>query len=296
MKRYLVFFGIMLVIAGFSSCASSAAAKAETGSSVWKVSKNGQTLFLGGSIHILREQDFPLPEEFDRAFEESAALILEADVSQAVDESTAAAIAALMLLPEGQTLQSVLSAEVYGQLGEKCAEFGLVIETVSRFKPSLVINLLTVMQIQQFGFVEQGVDMYYLSKAREAGKELGFFETLEEQAVMLAGMGDGYEDDFVRYSLGEFDESESEITALAAEWRQGLPLATETALASMEDQWPVIYQELIIRRNAAWLPRIEAYLASEPVELVIVGLAHLHGDDGLLRQLKNSGYAVEQVR
>ena len=283
-------------MAGFSSCASTSAAKAETGSSVWKISKNGQTLFLGGSVHILREQDFPLPPEFDRAFEESAALILEADISQAENEETAAVIAALMLLPEGQTLESLLSADVYGQLADKCAEFGIAIEALARFKPALVINLLTVLEIQQFGFVQQGVDMYYLAKAQEAGKELGFFETLEEQILMLAGMGDGYEDDFVRYSLGEFGESESEITALVSDWRQGVPAAAEASLTSMKDQWPVIYQELVLRRNAAWLPRIEAYLASEPVELVIVGLMHLHGDDGLLRQLMNSGCTVEQVR
>ena len=283
-------------MAGFSSCASTGAAKAETGSSVWKISKNGQTLFLGGSVHILREQDFPLPPEFDRAFEESAALILEADISQAENEETAAVIAALMLLPEGQSLESLLSADVYGQLAEKCAEFGIALEALVRFKPALVINLLTVLEIQQFGFVQQGVDMYYLAKAQEAGKELGFFETLEEQILMLAGMGDGYEDDFVRYSLGEFGESESEITALVSDWRQGIPAAAEASLTSMKDQWPVIYQELVLRRNAAWLPRIEAYLASEPVELVIVGLMHLHGDDGLLRQLMNSGCTVEQVR
>lgn len=283
-------------MAGFSSCASTSAAKAETGSSVWKISKNGQTLFLGGSVHILREQDFPLPPEFDRAFEESAALILEADISQAENEETAAVIAALMLLPEGQSLESLLSADVYGQLAEKCAEFGIALEALVRFKPALVINLLTVLEIQQFGFVQQGVDMYYLAKAQDAGKELGFFETLEEQILMLAGMGDGYEDDFVRYSLGEFGESESEITALVSDWRQGVPAAAEASLTSMKDQWPVIYQELVLRRNAAWLPRIEAYLASEPIELVIVGLMHLHGDDGLLRQLMNSGCTVEQVR
>lgn len=51
-------------------------------SSVWEISKNGNTLYFGGSVHILRSEDYPLPKEFDMAFDNSDMLVLEADAGQ----------------------------------------------------------------------------------------------------------------------------------------------------------------------------------------------------------------------
>ncbi|MDR0693823.1 MAG: TraB/GumN family protein [Prevotellaceae bacterium] len=41
---------------------------------------------------------------------------------------------------------------------------------------------------------------------------------------------------------------------------------------------------------------MENYLSGDKVTLVIVGLAHLHGSDGLLDILKNKGYEIKQVK
>lgn len=37
-------------------------------SSVWKISKNNDHIFIGGTIHILPEEEFPLPNEFLNAY------------------------------------------------------------------------------------------------------------------------------------------------------------------------------------------------------------------------------------
>jgi uncharacterized protein YbaP (TraB family) len=69
MKKKFIITGMMLLFAWlFVSCASSAPALNESKSSVWEISKDGKTLFLGGSIHLLREQDLPLPFAFDVKF------------------------------------------------------------------------------------------------------------------------------------------------------------------------------------------------------------------------------------
>lgn len=294
MKRLLALLGILFLLAGFEACASSARTN-YSGSSVWKISKGGNVLFLGGSVHILRAQDFPLPKEFDLAFEHSAMLVLEADVEQAATPEAAAFMLAQMVLPEGKTLESVLAPDVYDLLRAKYEELGIPIETFSQMKPTMVVTMLEMLQLQESGFIEQGVDMHYLAKAKEKGKALDFLETVEEQIAIFAGMGEGYEDDFVRYSIADSENSEKFLATIVSEWREGEAAFTESMLAEMKKDWPVVYQPLIAKRNAAWLPRIEAYLTGKPVEFVIVGLAHLHGSQGLLRQLADSGYTVEQL-
>jgi uncharacterized protein YbaP (TraB family) len=295
MKRFISFFAVLVVMAGTFSC-TSAPPRQQTGSSVWRVSKGGNTLFLGGSVHILRERDFPLPAEFDRAFSQSAVLVLEADTGQMGNPEIATYLMSRMTLPDNKTLRSVLDAETYQLLAAACTEYGLPISTVARLKPSMVVSVLTVLQIQKFGFVEKGVDDHYLEKARTENKPVLFLETVEFQIDAIVSMGDGYENDYVRYSLQDMDDTEESITGLVAEWKKGVITKTEESLTEMREDWPAIYQTLVTERNNAWIPQIVEFMDSGKVHFVVVGLAHMPGPDGLLRLLENLGYTVEQYK
>ena len=293
--KSLVFLLFILVFA----CISSAApirAYGQSGSSVWKISKDGNTIFLGGSVHILRDEDFPLPEEFDRAFNQSSMVILEANVEELSDQSAVQYLMERMMLPPGTTLQSVLDSETWELLKAKCGEYEISLESISRLKPSMIITILTVAEIAKFGFIQQGVDSYYFEKAKEAEKPLDFLETVEEQINLIVTMGEGYENDFVKYSLHDLDASVKELLSIVSGWKKGEATYTESELTVMKETWPMLYKTLLVDRNTAWLPRLEAYLTTVPVEFVIVGLAHLYGPDGLLHLLENSGCTVEQVK
>ena len=293
MKRIISLFVVVTICVGLFSCASSPA-RSQSGSSVWEVSKNGNTLFLGGSIHVLRKTDYPLPKEFDQAFSRSMALVLEADIEQMADETIMMYLMSQMVLPGNQTLQTILDPDAYEALGTKFDEYGIPIDQIAKLKPSMAILVLTTLQIQEFGFVQQGVDAHYLQKARDEGKDIHYLETVQAQIDMIVTMGDGYESDYVRYSLQDMENTETELAELLAEWKAGGLSGMEATLTEMKEQWPDLYRVMVTDRNAAWIPHIERYLDSGTVFLVIVGLAHLHGPDGLLRQLEDSGYTVKQ--
>jgi len=292
MKRIISFFSIVLIGAGFFFCASSSAF-GQTGSSVWKITKDGRTMFLGGSVHVLRDIDYPLPSQFDRAFSQSSIMVFETDTEKLSEANVVQYLLTKMLLPGDQTLRSVLSPDTYELLSAVLMEYRYPIESMAKFKPSMVMSILSLLQVQKLGFVQQGVDAYYLEKARNEKKAVAFLETVETQIDLLVTMGDGYENDFVQYSLQDMADTESGITMLLDEWKNGGISRTEASLTEMRDQWPILYKALITDRNAAWIPQIEQQLASGTVHFVIVGLAHLYGPDGLLRQLENSGCTVE---
>jgi len=292
MKRIISFFVIVIIGAGLFSCAS-LFPRSQTGSSVWKISKGGNTLFLGGSVHILRETDYPLPDEFDRAFSQSAMMVIETNVEQLADENVVQYLTANMFLPGNQTLRTILDSRTYELLDAAFREYGQRLDGFIRFKPSMVVNVLALLQMQKMGFVEEGVDFYYLAKARNGNIPVAYLESIETQIDLIVTMGDGYENDFVRYSLHDMESTETELLSLLDEWKNGRSSKTEESLLEMRDEWPQIYRTVITDRNAAWMPQIEQYLASGTVSFVIVGLAHLHGPDGLLQQLKNAGCKVE---
>src|SRR5947207_15155723 len=53
--------------------------KPKTGgpSSVWAAEKAGHVIYLAGTIHLLREKDYPLPDVFERAYQDSTRLVFE---------------------------------------------------------------------------------------------------------------------------------------------------------------------------------------------------------------------------
>jgi uncharacterized protein YbaP (TraB family) len=295
MKRRIAFCVLFFVLAGAFS-QTPAPPRRQTGSSVWRVSRDSYHLFLGGSVHILRDRDFPLPAEFDRAFAQSAVLVLEADTGQMENEEVAAYLLSQMMLPDNKTLRSILDPDTYRLLAAACTEYGFSINDVIRFKPSMIIAVLSILQIQRFGFVEQGVDDHYLERARKENKTVQFLETVEFQINALVSMGDGNENDYVRYSLQDMENTEDSIATMVAEWKKGGISNSEESLTEMRKDWPAIYQSLVTERNNAWMPQIEDFLSGGQVHFVVVGLLHLHGPDGLLRQLENLGYTVEQFR
>lgn len=63
--------------------------------------------------------------------------------------------------------------------------------------------------------------------------------------------------------------------------------------ANMRKETPQVYQQLLIARNQAWLPKIEKLFATPEVELVLVGSLHLSSKDGLLAHLKKRGYKIK---
>ncbi|GHT78784.1 hypothetical protein FACS1894130_06000 [Spirochaetia bacterium] len=264
-------------------------------SSVWKATKDGHVLFLAGSVHLLRDEDFPLPKEFDIAFDNSEVLTIETDLEKMADPQILQHLAEQMVLPDNQTLKSVLSKNTYKRLDSKCQEFGFSLSDAAQLKPSMIMNILSMLQIRQSGFVQQGVDEYYLSKAQEEGKRIDFLESIDVQIAALAGMGEGYDDEYVLYSLKSLEATEKSLPALVSGWKSGVPDNAETEINEMMKKWPALYKTLVYDRNISWMPLLESYLAGDTVAFVIAGLLHFYGPDGLLKQLENRGCKIEQV-
>jgi hypothetical protein len=63
----------------------------------------------------------------------------------------------------------------------------------------------------------------------------------------------------------------------------------------MQQDFPEVYQTLLVERNEAWMPQLEAMFASKEVEFVLVGALHLAGKDGVLAKLGARGYRITQL-
>jgi uncharacterized protein YbaP (TraB family) len=262
-------------------------------SSVWQVRKGENTLYLGGSIHLLRASDFPLPREFDRAFEQSGVLVLETDVTEMGNPDSMQKLLPYLMLPAGKTLRTELSPRTFRELEKRCGELGIPLEAFMQMTPGAASMMLTVAQIQGIGFTSPGVDAHYQTRAREEGKKLLFLESPAEQLAIVNELGE----ELLRQSFKDrISEVQKIMSELVTEWRSGVLAKNEALTEETRRDFPRLYRRFLLERNQAWLRKIDGYLASKETEFLIVGFMHLAQSEGLLQGLRNKGYEVRQLR
>jgi len=264
-------------------------------SSVWKVSYNGNTVFVGGTIHLLRNQDFPLPEAFNSAYEEAQILVFETDISKLETPEFQQKLMANAMYPGDSSLSDVLTEETAALLEKQCNDLGLSYAQMQKLRPSMIILTIIAMHYQKLGINSPGVDAHFHRKAQKDAKEVLSLESIQQQIDLITKMGSGNEDKFVGHSLEDLQRVERELTALISAWREGDTKQNEKQLKEMKRNYPDLYVDLLIKRNEAWLPQIESYFDTEAIEYVLVGNLHLHGKDGILHQLQKRGYGMVQV-
>lgn len=265
-------------------------------SSVWRVTAGDNQLYLGGTVHLLRVSDYPLPAEFEEAYADSDEIVFETDINSMNDLSTQARMMSQLTYQDERTLESVLNAEAWQALEEYTATVGLPLAMMQKFKPGMVVSTLQVMEFQKMGFTPQGVDAYFNTRAMGDGKPIIGLETIDEQIGFLADMGVGKESEFILLSLSDLEDTEAMMEEMISAWRAGdADALTEMFVEEMREQAPELHESLLSGRNYNWMEQIETMLADADTEFVLVGAAHLVGSDGLVELLRERGYEVEKL-
>jgi len=270
-------------------------AQAET--SVWKVSKGESELYIGGTIHLLKESDHPLPKEFETAYLTADKLYFETDTEKASTPEFGALMMQKLMLQNGKTLKDVLKPDTYAQLSEYIASIGMPMQQLESFTPSGVVIMTTVIVLTQNGFrPDLGVDATYLAKAKADNKQTGELETIEEQLDFIANMSGGKDDEIILYTLRDLKRFDAYINDLKNAWRSGnLARMEKTVLTELKRDFPAAHKSLLVTRNNNWMKKIVPMFDSKEKEFILVGALHLVGDDGLLSQLEKLGFSIEQL-
>jgi uncharacterized protein YbaP (TraB family) len=271
-------------------------ATAWAGAPVWVVQSGGNVVYIGGTCHLLRQSDHPLPKEFTTAYQASDRLVFETQLDQLQSPDFQQKLVQKAMYADGTTLDRVLAPAVYRQLSDYCNRAGVPIFQLRSFKPFMAILTLVGVELEKMGVSSQaGVDHYFHSKARADGKPTAGLETVRDQLDFLSSMSDGIEDRFVVKGLQDLDRFQL-LDQLISVWRKGdEDKLYQFFLRDMKNDFPKLHRRLVDDRNAAWLPQIKQLIASPKTEFVLVGVAHLVGPQGIITQLKKQGLTVAKL-
>jgi uncharacterized protein len=263
--------------------------------SLWELHGKHNTVYLLGSIHVLRQSDYPLPAAMLEAYGNSKSLLMEVNLDEMNSEQVQAEMLASAILPEGKTLSAVLGSERYMHAQALAREVGVDLSTFDQFAPWFAAEAISQLQLTELGFQpESGVEMYFLEKARNDGKDVTGLETVHDQISLFQNMSMNTQAEYLVSSLEQAHDLPKEVSSMVRAWQHGDAKWFENEMQSEFGRDPGLYQSVLVARNRKWVPKIEALLNDDKNYLVIVGTGHLVGQGSVIDLLKKDGIGAAQ--
>jgi len=273
-----------------------AAASSNGAGLVYQVEGPNGRFYLAGSMHLLHAERASLPAPLERAYRNSASIVMEIDTDDGDAQDAGARLLEAAQLAPDASLQALLGEARWNTVRTALAEAGFDAERASRFEPWGLALLLT-----QAGFARQGytsaagVEQQLTERARRDGKPISGLETAEMQIALLDGLDMNVQRQMLDLTLEEVQEMPQMLDELEDAWRAGDLQRLEALLLEGYRQMPELYTALLVERNRRWVSQIRAWPTTSPPRLVLVGALHLVGEQGLPALLQRAGYTVERL-
>ena len=261
---------------------------------MWKVESDSTTAWLLGSVHMLKEEYYPLDAVIEDAFESCDNLVLELNLND-VDLTQ---IAEFAMYRDGTTLKDHLPKKTYKKLLDILEESGMSISLFQNYKPGFAFMTLIAQELVRQGFNPQyGVDMHFLNKAGD--KEVIGLETFEGQMDLINKEIAKYLEEYLEYSWEDTKNMVKYIDTIAIAWQSGNLEKIEN-LSFMEldshPEYKPLFDKLIYERNEKMAGKIMEFLDTKQSYFIIVGAAHYVGEKGIIDLLTQTGkYRIEQL-
>jgi len=277
---------------GFLSCLTAHAA-----SPVWAIHGDHNTVYLAGSVHLLKANDSALPPGFERAYANSRTLVMELDLGKVDPTAAAGWMMEHGMLPDGKDLHTAIGDERYRRVSTEAARLGLPMEMANQFSPWVLGLQLMELQYAQLGFDQQsGVEEQLEHRAQADGKPTAGLETLTEQLGFFEALTPEEQAKFLDLVVTEMRDVGSDTQAVITAWRAGDAAKLAALLSDEYKSFPTLYRSLVTERNRHWVPQIEKLLRDKDNYFVVVGALHLVGQGGLLELMRHDGFKAEQLQ
>src|SRR5258708_3764180 len=232
--------------------------------SLWELHGKHNTVYLLGSIHVLRLSDYPLSAVMLEAYRDAKSVLMEVNLEEISSEQVQAEMLGSAVLPEGKTLPDVLGRERYGRADALAHEVGVELSLFDQFAPWFAAEAISQLQLTQLGFQPQsGVEMYFMDRARSDGKSVAGLETVHDQISLFQNMSFDTQADNLLSSPSQGPDLPQDAAAHVPAWQRGDTQWFAAQLQSELGKDPRLYQSVLVARNAKWLPKTEALLDAD---------------------------------
>ena len=263
---------------------------------LWRAAGESNSVYLLGSIHLLRPEDYPLPSAIDAAYEEAEVLVMELDMDDLDSIQAQQLFAQKGVLQGGKTLRDLMGEPAYQRARLAAEAIDIPFEMLAHSEPWLAAITVEMMMFYRIGFNPMlGVEMQLVSQAARDGKPIEGLETAAEQTAFLDGLSLDTQRDMLLQTLEESAGIEESIDEIIRAWRYGDIEALENGMLKDLENNEELSEALVNRRNRRWVVQISELLDDSDDYLVVVGALHLIGDQGVPELLARAGVKIVQL-
>lgn len=266
---------------------------------MWAVRDADSTLYMLGTVHLLRPETQWRTATLDKAIAEAEELWLELPTTDAAEMAVEMMpLVARYGLSPGKRLSDVLTREEMKTLDEAAKLAGLSASQLNMFRPWFAALTISNAAVMRAGYDPlSGVDSKIEALFLERGIKPKGLETAELQIRVFAGMTPEQELRYLRETMEEYGDAPVELDAMVDQWaRADLPALEAMFVSEMKTEEPDLYAALLTNRNASWVSQIEGILAGKGVSFMAVGAGHLIGPDSVIAMLEARGVTAERVQ
>lgn len=264
---------------------------------LWRVEggESTGTLYLFGSIHAADDSAYPLRQAVLDAYEASDVLAVEADtLVYELDVDQQMAATGKVAYADGTEISDHIDPGLYAAAVRLLKEDRVYSPLYDRYQPVLWIPLLEDIAIRRAGLnAQMGLDLYFLRRAKNEGREIVEVESMSEQMALLGSLSDTLQEEWLRSYVeeGGIDRAAVELAELYNRWKRGEDISAAVGIGdpALETE---MEKALIADRNPSMTDAAEACLQEGGTTFFVVGAAHTGGSGGIAALLKSRGYTV----
>lgn len=264
------------------------------GPPLWVVRDADSTVYLFGTVHVLRPGTAWGSDRVDAAFASASGLWVE--IADQDDQSAVMPVIQQHGVDAARPLSSILSAEDLAAFDVAAQANGATAAALDAYRPWLAAFMISMSGPINAGFSpEAGVDKTLMDRARAEGKALHGFETADRQVRLIAGMSEEAQIAYLNHYVRAGDRIVPKLDQTVAAWLKGD--AAEVGRLNRIDTRDVhedIHRAALIERNTDWSNQIDTMMQGSGTAFIAVGVAHLADQDSVVDMLKARGYTIDR--
>ena len=296
MKMLRLCAAALLMMSGVAQARPATPANIVATPALWRVQDADTTIYLFGTVHVMKPGIDWFGGEVKKAFDTSDELmleIIEPDDPQAIGTT----MATMALAKDGVKLSDRLTPEARTKYQAAMQDNGLPWQTFDMFYPWMSGMALSVAPLERLGYKSDlGAEKILRAAAQSAGKKVGALETVQEQIGFFAALPMEQQIEFLNATVDGLPDMETEFADLLTYWQAGKPDKLAKSMNESLEATPELAQVLLIGRNVNWAKWIKARLGQPGTAFIAVGAGHLAGKGSVQDQLKALGVASRRVQ
>jgi len=265
----------------------------------WVVKDADSTIYLLGTVHLLKPETVWKTDKLLAAMNEAKQLWLELPTTdpQAMAPEMMQLVVKYGMSP-GVPLSRDLTPDEMKTLDQAAQVAGLTASQLNVFRPWFAALTISNAAMVRAGYdPSSGVDMNVEAIFKADGIKPNGLENAEQQIKVFASMTREQELEYLRTTMEEYEKASTELDQMVEQWSHGdLAGLEQMFVTDMKTETPDLYEALLLNRNANWVMQIQEMLKGKGVIFIAVGAGHLIGPDSVLSMLKAKGIASERVQ